>query len=113
MPNLYNSQIKLLKEIKKITNNFNKNKFNPFYDTPLYFTSYGGGAGLIILKKLAGQKVNFFKNFFFILKDFLYSGYYDYYKIIESTNANDCNKIIITWAFKNNFEKNGSLNDKY
>ena len=113
MPNLYNSQIKLLKEIKKITNKFHKNEFNPFYDTPLYFTSYSDGAGLIVLKKLAGQKVNFFKSFFFILKDFLYSGYYDYYKIIESTNTNDCNKIIITWAFKNNFEKNGSLNDKY
>ena len=41
MPNLYNSQIKLLKEIKKITNKFHKNKFNPFYDTPLYFASYG------------------------------------------------------------------------
>ena len=64
MPNLYNSQIKLLKEIKKITNKFHKNKFNPFYDTPLYFASYFNGAGLMVLKKLAGQKVNFFKSFF-------------------------------------------------
>ncbi len=30
MPNLYNNQIKLLKEIKKITNKFHKKKFNAF-----------------------------------------------------------------------------------
>jgi len=113
MPNLDNSQVKLLKEIKKITNKFHKNKFNPFYDTPLYFNSYSDGVGLIVLKKLIGQKVNFFKSFFIILKDFLYSGYYDYYKIIDNNSIDDCNKIIITWAFKNNFRKNGSLNDRY
>ena len=113
MPNLYNNQVKLLKEIKKITNKFHKNKFDPFYDTPLYFNSYSDGAGLIVLKKLICQKVNFFKSFFIILKDFLYSGYYDYYKIIDNTNTNHCNKIILTWAFKNNFNKNGSLNDRY
>jgi len=60
MPNLYNSQIKLLKEIKKITNKFHKNKFNPFYDTPLYFTSYSDGAGLIVLKKLTRQNNTIF-----------------------------------------------------
>ena len=74
MPNLYNSQIKLLKEIKKITNKFHKNKFNPFYDTPLYFTSYSDGAGLIVLKKLTGEKVNFFKSFFFYFKRFFILG---------------------------------------
>ena len=113
MPNLRYSQVKLLKEVKKITNKFHNNKFNPFYDTPLYFNSYSDSVGLIFLKNLINQKINFFTSFFIILKDFLYSGYYDNYKIIDKNIHEQCKKIILTWAFKNNFKKDGSLDDRY
>ena len=47
------------------------------------------------------------------MRDIIYSLNYINVKVLTPPKKFNYDKIIITWAFQNNFEKDGSLNDRY
>ena len=109
-----NIQFNLLLELKKYISKFQGNNFLPNHDNPLYLNTYSNSIGALILKKKSKiKKINFLQNFKLALKDFLYSLNYVNCSVIRFDTQKNYKKIIITWAFKNNFNKKGSLSDKY
>ena len=105
-------QINLIKSCKKFYENFRSNNFHLYKDTPVYLASYSNSIGLKVLTSFENKnKLDI--NFITILKDIFYSLNYLNNKIIFSDNRYFYDKIIITWAYKNNFKKDGSLQDRY
>ena len=56
---------------------------------------------------------NFLTKFFIVLKDIGYIFNYINYRIYKPKKIINYKKIIVTWAFEENFTKDGSLNDRY
>ncbi len=107
------NQISLIKKTKKFISIFQTKNFGPYNNSIFYLGNTATYVGSYILDSLSKKKKNFFSNFLIILKDFLYSSNFNNYKILKPLKRIKYNKIIITWAFENNFEKDGSLNDRY
>ena len=110
LDNKHKNLIKLLKLKLKF---FRKPLFAPDYDNPSYFASYSNGTGLHFIKKKLDCKIN---NLLFIvdtLKDLFNSLTYNDIKILNYKKKINAKKIILTWASEKNFNKNGSLEDKF
>ncbi len=107
------NQVNLIKKTKKFISIFQTKKFKPFNNSIFYLGNTSTYVGSYILDSLSEKKKNFFLNFYIILKDFLYGLNYNNYKVIKPLKRIRYNKIIITWAFEDNFKKDGSLNDRY
>ncbi len=109
-----NQQINLIKNTKNFLSFFKGYNFFPYKDSIFYLATYSNFIGSYILNSLNKEnKVSVFKKFSTVLKDILYSLNYINCKIYKKNNKFIYNKIVVTWAFKNNFEKDGSLNDRY
>ena len=109
-----NAQTKLIFKIKKNFSSFRNLKYSPEFDNIFYPASYTNSIGSNFLKNFKlNKKSNFLKNFFIILKDVFYSLYYINHTIYSNGEVQDYDKIVVTWAFKENFDKNGNLNDRY
>ena len=107
-------QINLLKNIKFFFNKFDNLNFLPYRNSVFYLATYSNFIGSYILSSLSGRKnLGFLKNSFIIMRDIIYSLNYINVKVLTPPKKFNYDKIIITWAFQNNFEKDGSLNDRY
>jgi hypothetical protein len=106
-------QIHLLNNIK---NFYNKNKINNidnYKNSFSFFSSYDQASnGYSLLKYYISKK-----NIFFLLKNFIRNFLLSFYTRDLDVKKNkqnfDYNKIIISWSNYDNFNKNGSYNDKY
>jgi len=108
------SQIKIIFKIKKYFSSFCKLKYSPEFDNIFYPASYTNSISSNFLKEFElNKKSNFFKNFIIILKDIFYSLYFINHTIYSQGEVREYDKIVVTWAFKENFDKNGNLNDRY
>tara|TARA_B100000700_G_scaffold330279_1_gene455711 strand:+ start:6643 stop:7965 length:1323 start_codon:yes stop_codon:yes gene_type:complete len=108
------SQLELLKNSKKFLASFNNNKFLPYGDSLFYLATYSNFIGSSILNSISNCKnKNFFSRSITIFKDILFILNYINYKIIIPKKIISYNKIIVTWAFENNFNKDGSFKDRY
>ncbi len=106
-------QKELLKSVKKFFLIFNQDKY-PEGNSIFYLNTTSSFIGSYILQSLSKNKIsNFFLNLRVIIKDFIYTLKYLNYEIYKPKKNINYDKIIVTWAFENNFEKNGSLNDRY
>ncbi len=109
-----NNQLKLIIKTKKYFTLCNDDKYSPEFDNTLYPSSYSNSIGSYFLNKIGlNKKFDFFNNLIIILKDIFYSLNYINHSIYYNKNFKDYNKIVITWAFKDNFDKQGNLNDRY
>ena len=109
-----NNQLKLIIKTKKYFTLCNDDKYSPEFDNTLYPSSYSNSIGSYFLNKIGlNKKFDFFNNLIIILKDIFYSLNYINHSIYYNKNFKDYNKIVITWAFKDNFDKQGNLNDMY
>ena len=108
------SQLELLKNSKKFLAFFNNEKFLPYGDSIFYLATYSNFIGSTILNSIANYKnENFFSRSIVIIKDIFFILNYINYKIIIPKKIISYNKIIVTWAFENNFNKDGSFKDRY
>lgn len=101
-----------LDKIKKTHLYFQKKKFKSFFDLPIYITKTGDSFGNLYSNYLAGRKNIFFKSLYIIIKNLFSICYLTKYNLIFNKEFN-YKKLIITWAFKKNFLKNGSFHDRY
>ena len=108
-------QLNSIKKIKNFLDNYKKKKFSPNYDSPFYFASYSQAIGNLYLKKINGTNLSTFYKSKIIFKDLLYNLYYGNPKVVFNKNIDfsKFKKIIITWAYKKQFKKNGVFVDRY
>ena len=108
-----NSQVKILKKIKYFLSLFNNSEY-PENNSIFYLNTTSSSIGSYILQSFSKVKPwKFFAKFLIILKDLSYIFNYINYKIYKPKKITNYKKIIVTWAFQDNFTKNGSLNDRY
>ena len=80
-----NSQVYLLKNVKKFLSKFKKKKFHPKYNSNLYFVTTTNYVGSYILKRLSKFNENFFSNIFWVISDFL--GNLNYVAMLRVVNV--------------------------
>ena len=108
-----NSQVKILKKIKNFLSLFDNNEY-PEKNSIFYLNTTSSSIGSYILQSLSEVKSwNFLTKFFIVLKDIGYIFNYINYRIYKPKKIINYKKIIVTWAFEENFTKDGSLNDRY
>ena len=107
-------QIYLLKKIRKYFSKYEDQFFRPKFNSIFYFATYSNFIGSYVIKKLAKiYDKNIFSNLNLIFKDFFFSlNYINNYLRFKSI-PEKFNKLIITWAFYENFDKKGNLIDRY
>ena len=107
-------QIYLLKKIKKYFSKFESRIFKPKFNSIFYFATYSNFIGSYLIKKI--EKIRdkkFFSNLNLIFKDFFFSlNYMNSYLLFNDT-PEKFDKLIITWAFSENFDNKGNLIDRY
>ncbi len=113
MQSYKNQQFHLINKFKHYLNRYDKKFYEPEKNSIFYPASYAECIGSYILKKHSLQKLNFFHNCKIILKDTLYCLKYRKIDNIKIKNSFSYERLIITWAFKNNFKKDGSIDDRY
>ena len=99
---------------KEYLKKYNQEKYKPDRNTNFYLASVTKSIGYYILKKIFNIKsTSFFENFIYIISD-IYFGINYSVKIIKRKNfKNSFSKIVLTWGFKKDFDKNGVFYDKY
>jgi len=112
MHGIKNEQINLINKFKNYLKKFDKNYYKPDKNSIFYPATYTECIGFYVLKKYHYKNQSFLKSFKIILADILYS--LKYCKIFETKKKKlFYNRLIVTWAFKNNFLRDGSIDDRY
>ncbi len=106
-------QLDLLFKLKNYTKKFQQKNFSPQLDNIIYFPSFTSCVGTHIVERFSNTRKNFFEKVSIILKDIFYSKNYTKHSLYFNRSFKDYNKIIVTWAFKDDFNNKGVLNDKY
>ena len=98
---------------KNYLDSYRSKKYSSQTNSNFYLASYANSIGYYVLKKIFNSKNNFFANIYIIISDILFginiSG-----KIIKNkVNIKKFSKMIFSWSIKDNFNEDGSFNDKY
>ena len=110
---MHKDQIFLINNIKRFLLKFtDKSKFP--YRNSIFYLSTNSDLSLYLLNSLGRlQLMGFFIKFRIIFRNILYILKYINPVIIAPVKNFFYNRIILTWAFEENFSKDGSLNDRY
>ena len=107
-------QLKLIHKAKILISRFENYKFELGRDNFFYLATYSKGIGNLLLKRLKKNYKISLQDLVALIKDFFYSSYFLNFKIYYSKKTiKSYSKIVISWAFKKNFEIDGSFNDRY
>lgn len=107
-------QTDLIKSARKFLSFFNNTNYLPYKNSIFYLPSYSSSIGSYLLSSFSNIKYEGrLNNLATILKDILYSLNYNNHKIYYLKKNFYYDKVIVTWAFENSFNKNGSLQDRY
>ena len=102
-----------LKELANKIRLIEKKKSNLENAQNFYYPSFSDSIGLFEIFKLFKFKINYFNFYLKILKNTFSGIFFSYSKISNSKMTLNYNNIIFTWANLKNFDRNGSLNDRY
>tara|TARA_E500000178_G_scaffold330922_1_gene363273 strand:- start:2825 stop:4156 length:1332 start_codon:yes stop_codon:yes gene_type:complete len=104
-------QLLLLRKARELYSKFEDKKFKN--NLPSVYLNPNSNLSLFFLNLLLDRNLSFIKSFTVVVKDIFYSLRYINYKIFIPLHIADHDKIIVTWAFKKDFTKNGSFKDRY
>ena len=113
MQNRNDDQIELINKFKNYLVKFEKNYYEPEKNSIFYPATYSECIGSYILSKKHHKKKGFFKNLKIVLSDVLYSLKYKRLEEVEKKCDLFYDRLIVTWAFRKNFKKDGSIDDRY
>ena len=102
-----------LKELANKIRLIEKKKSNLENAQNFYYPTFSDSIGLFEIFKLFKFKINYFNFYLKILKNTFSGIFFSYSKISNSKMTLSYNNIIFTWANLKNFDRNGSLNDRY
>ena len=107
-------QIQLINSVKNFLKNLESSNIKSSLSGICYFTAFGETPGYAKLKFwLDGwfSLLNFFKIF---LKDVLaIAKYTEYIEVNNRNSVNNYDILVLSWAFKENFQEDGSFQDRY
>jgi len=108
-----NEQINLIKKIKSFYKKYSKNKINNFDSSISFFSTYSQeSTGYAVLKYWVNKK-NIILLLKIFIKNFLLSFYHSKLIIKKNRKKKFYDKIIISWSNIEDFNYDGSYNDKY
>ena len=113
MKGIGRAQLKTLIKAKKYLKKFNSLKLYPEKNNIFYLSPFLNSSGLFKLRELSNLNYSKSKCFFPILKDILFSTYYNNYYCHHELKHSNFSQIIISWGRKSDFSKDGVFNDKY
>ena len=102
-----------LKELAKKIRLFENKKLNLENAQNFYFPTFTDSIGLFEIFKLFKIKINYFDFYLKIFKNTFSGIFFSYSKIYKNNKTTNYENIIFTWANFKNFDRNGSLNDRY
>tara|TARA_B100001964_G_C14238884_1_gene603923 strand:+ start:767 stop:2098 length:1332 start_codon:yes stop_codon:yes gene_type:complete len=111
--NLVTKQLNVVTYVRSYLKKIKKQNISEFKSVFCYFSTWAPCPGL---SKLRSLEQSFFGNlslFFSIFKGIISISRQSNFKIINNKIRNKKTKLIVTWAYKNNFLPNGSLQDRY
>ena len=108
------NQIKILLYVKQFLYKYKKKKFSPYFNIPFYLHTYSNSIGSNVLKKISKVRDHDpISGIIWSLKDITSCLNYTNASIHYSKIDFNYKNIFVTWAFKNNFKKNGKFIDKF
>ena len=108
------TQLKLIEKAKEYLQKNLSNKVNVHSSSFCYFPSYGINPGYAKLKLWEKGTKNIFNSFAVFCKDIIAISLLHNHQITNnSKKVNAYNKIIVSWAIKENFLPDGSFYDRY
>ena len=111
--NLVIRQLNVVSYVRSYLKKLKKQNISEFKSIFCYFSTWAPCPGL---SKLRALEKSFFGNlslFFSIFKGIISISKQSNFKVINNKIRNKKSKLIVTWAYKNNFLSNGSLQDRY
>tara|TARA_E500000178_G_scaffold331708_1_gene364836 strand:- start:306 stop:725 length:420 start_codon:yes stop_codon:yes gene_type:complete len=105
-------QQKALINSKLYLNQFSKSKYDHRKNNIFYLSSFANCTGLIKIKNFLHIKENLIKKIYIISKDIFYSAYYVNNYCHKFENKFNFSQIIVSWANKKSFNKNGIFYDR-
>lgn len=105
-------KIKTIQLIRKFNSKFENNKLTILSSLNFYFAPTAEYYGLLKILKFS-KEFNTLSLYVKIIKNILSGIFFSNPKIIKKTKIINYSNVIITWANKNNFNTDGSLDDKY
>ena len=102
-----------LKELAKKIRLFENKKLNLENAQNFYYPTFTDSIGLFEIFKLFKIKINYFDFYLKIFKNTFSGIFFSYSKIYKNNKTTNYENIIFTWANFKNFDRNGSLNDRY
>ena len=109
-----NIQLELIAKAREYLKNNLNNKINVHSSSFCFFCSYAINPGYAKLKLWENGIKNIFSSFVVFCKDIIAISLLNNHQITNSSEKiNTYNKIIVSWAIKENFLSNGSYYDRY
>lgn len=105
-------QQKALINSKLYLKQFSKSKYDHRKNNIFYLSSFANCTGLIKIKNFLHIKENLIKKIYIISKDIFYSAYYVNNYCHKFENKLNFSQIIVSWANKKSFNKNGVFYDR-
>ena len=111
--NLVTKQLNVVAYVRSYLKKIKNQNISELKSIFCYFSTWAPCPGL---SKLRSLEPSFFGNlslFFAIFKGIISISRQSNFKVINNKIRNKKSKLIVTWAYKNNFLSNGSLQDRY
>lgn len=105
-------KIDILQKIKFFYSKYENNKSTLLSSLNFYFAPTAEYYGLLKILKFS-KELNIFNLYMKIIKNILSGVFFSNPKIIKKDKIISYSNVIITWAHRDNFNIDGSLNDKY
>ena len=107
-------QIDLINLSKKYIEKINSFDIDVAKSAFCWFLNLREAPGYFVLKNLQKNRKVSFGEIYFVLKQFIGVSILHNYKILNKiTSEKNCEKLIISWATRSDFNDNGSYNDRY
>ena len=112
--NIGAKQIEIIENAKVFLKKIQFSKIDTALSSFCYFTSWTETPGYARLKLKANGWIYSFNFFFIMLKNILaISSHAEYFEFSKQREPRKSESLIITWAYQNNFQEDGSFQDRY
>ena len=106
-------QLELTYYVRSYLNKIKKENINQLKSIFCYFSIWGPSPGLSKIRLLEKSFFGYIDFFFTIIKGVLAIAKQSNFITVNGNNNKKFSKLIVTWAYKNNFLSNGSLHDRF
>ena len=111
--NIEKEQLRLTQYVRLYLKNIKKENISQLKSVFCYFSIWTPSPGLYKIRLLKRNILQNLKLFFSTLKGIVAIARQSSFIIVSKNNKKKITKLVVTWAYKNNFLSNGSLQDRF